>query len=71
MSKKGFVYILTNPSMPGLVKVGMTQKVPTERIKDQDLNATGIPTKFVVEYYAFFDDMVNAEKKSSLNTFKI
>jgi hypothetical protein len=60
--KKGFVYIVSNPSMPGLIKVGMTKKVPTERIREPDYTATGIPTPFVVEYYAFFDDMFMAEK---------
>ena len=60
--KKGFVYILTNPSMAGIVKVGMTMKVPTERIKDPDFNATGISTPFEVVYCSFFDDMTQAEQ---------
>lgn len=62
--REGFVYILSNPSMPGIIKVGMTQTVPSQRIKDSDLSATGIPTPFVVEYYAFFHNMVQAEKKA-------
>lgn len=60
MTQKGFVYILTNKSMPNTVKVGKTTKVPTSRA--QELASTGVPTPFVVEYYAFFDDMDSAER---------
>lgn len=62
IEKKGFVYIMTNPDMPGLLKVGMTKKVPTERVKDDDLFSTGIPSRFIVQYFALFDDMVKAER---------
>lgn len=30
MAKKGFVYIMSNDSMPGLLKVGMSTKVPED-----------------------------------------
>jgi tetratricopeptide (TPR) repeat protein len=62
MGKKGFVYIMTNDSMPGIIKVGMSTKVPTERAKE--LEDTGLPMPYVVQYYAFFDDMQQAEKKA-------
>ena len=62
MGKKGFVYIMTNDSMPGIIKVGMSTKVPTERAKD--FEDTGLPMPYVVQYYAFFDDMRQAEKKA-------
>ena len=60
MAQKGFVYILSNDSLPGKLKVGMSLKVPTERAKE--LHTTGVPTPFKVEYYAFFDDMAKAER---------
>lgn len=66
-NKKGFVYILSNVSMPGIVKVGRTSRVPEERIKDKDLCSTGVPTPFIVEYYAFFDDMFKAEREAHIN----
>jgi hypothetical protein len=62
MPQKGFVYILSNSSMPNKVKVGKSIKVPTERAKE--LGTTGVPTSFEVQYYAFFDDMDEAEKRA-------
>lgn len=60
MPQKGFVYILTNKSMPNTVKVGKTTKTPDNRA--QELASTGVPTPFEIEYYAFFDDMDAAER---------
>jgi hypothetical protein len=44
---KGFVYILSNPSMPGLVKIGRTTRSVEGRANE--LYQTGVPTPFVVE----------------------
>jgi len=68
MDKKGFVYIMTNDSMPDLIKVGMTTKIPTERAKE--LEGTGHPKPFVVQYCALFDDMSLAEKNAHLALFR-
>ena len=46
--KFGFVYILSNESMPDLVKVGLTTALPEDRSKQ--LYTTSIPTPFKVEY---------------------
>ena len=40
----GFVYVLTNPAMPGLVKIGRSARSVRERIRE--LNATGVPRPF-------------------------
>ena len=45
----GFVYILTNKSMPGLIKVGLTTRTPEERAKE--LSSTGVPLSFEVAGY--------------------
>lgn len=46
MSSKGYVYILTNPSMPGLVKIGMTTRSVAQRA--DELFASGVPQPFHV-----------------------
>ena len=51
----GFVYIMSNPAFPDLIKIGKSTRDPTvERVKE--LNQTGVPEKFKVEYYAFVED---------------
>ena len=56
----GWVYIMINPSMPGLVKVGKTQRDPEERARELS-SATGVPTPFIVAYQARFADCTQAE----------
>lgn len=47
MEETGYVYCLTNPSMPGLVKVGMTKRDPQERLKEANKHNTfGPPTPY-------------------------
>ena len=43
----GYVYLVSNPSFPGLLKIGMTSKHPDIRIKG--LYNTSVPTPFVLE----------------------
>ena len=56
MSKKEYFYIFTNISMPGLVKVGVTDDLE-KRIKD--LSKTNIPTRFQI--YAIFEKFVGGK----------
>lgn len=44
-----WVYILSNPSFPNLIKIGSTGKQPEERAK-QISRGTGVPTEFEVEF---------------------
>lgn len=45
---QGWVYIITNKSMPGLVKVGFTERAP--ELRAAELAGTGMPTPYCVEY---------------------
>lgn len=47
MSDYGFVYVLTNAAMPGIVKVGKTTRAPSMRAKELS-DATGVPLPFEV-----------------------
>jgi hypothetical protein len=49
-SETGFVYVLSNQSFPGLVKVGFTTLLAEDRAAD--LFRTGVPTEFRVEFRA-------------------
>lgn len=44
----GYVYILVNESMPGLIKIGKTKRHPKDRARE--LYGTGQPTPFEVAY---------------------
>jgi len=43
----GYVYVLSNPTMPGLLKIGYTDREVDERV--DELNSTGVPVPFDVE----------------------
>jgi TPR repeat protein len=51
----GYVYVLANSSMPGLVKVGKTTRAPSERA-DELSGVTGVATPFIVAYEEYFED---------------
>ena len=57
----GFVYVLTNPSLHGLVKVGRTEQDPSGRA-DELSGTTGLPTPFVLAFKRFFADCESAEE---------
>ena len=44
-----WVYVLSNASQPGLLKIGYTKNTPDERAK-QIANATGVPIPYKVEW---------------------
>jgi len=44
-----YVYILSNPSIPNMLKIGYTGKHPENRAKDIS-RATGVPTPYKVEW---------------------
>ena len=56
----GWLYLLTNSAMPGLVKIGMTTRSPEERA--QELASTGVPMPFHVAAAWAVDDVRAAER---------
>lgn len=58
--KPGYVYIMSNPSLPGWNKVGHTYRPPFRRAAE--LSRTSVPTPFEVEFAKFFWDCPSAEK---------
>ncbi|MGE0810365.1 MAG: GIY-YIG nuclease family protein [Immundisolibacter sp.] len=60
MAIRGWVYVITNEAMPGLLKVGHSTKDPA--LRAQELASTGTPTPFAVEYDALVINPVEVEK---------
>ncbi len=57
---KGMVYVLTNPAMPGIVKIGLTtRETMEERLKE--LFKTNIPVPFKCEFACRVDDSKKVE----------
>ena len=70
----GCVYILTNPSMPGLIKVGKTKYSAYRRA--QELYRTGVPEPFVVEHWVEVSDPKDRDRlerslKKGLKKYRI
>lgn len=57
---EGIVYILTNPAMPGLVKIGRTSRGMDARLNE--LYSTGVPLPFECAYAARVDDEAKVER---------
>ena len=57
---EGIVYVLTNPAMPGIVKIGKTTRGMGARLNE--LYSTGVPLPFECEYAARVDDESKVER---------
>jgi hypothetical protein len=63
MSAKGWVYCISNPSMPGLLKIGMTLRTPQERLAEANSSDTWrSPTKFAIEFAKKVCDPLQKER---------
>ena len=60
-SRAGYVYVLTHPNMPGLVKIGKTQRPTGERIAELS-QQTGVPGAFLLAYEHPVSDCDAAEQ---------
>ena len=57
----GYLYILTNPSLGSLIKIGRTTRSPHERVNELSAG-TAIPTPFVLAFDAYVEDCFKAEE---------
>ena len=60
MSDNAYVYVLMNPSLQNMVKIGKTTREPEERAKELS-SVTGVPTPFIVVYSCMFESCSDAE----------
>lgn len=58
----GYIYVLSNPCMPGVIKIGRTERDVNERIFELS-SSTGVPAPFVLEYSIFVLDLEAAEQE--------
>lgn len=56
----GFVYVLANDAMPGIYKIGMTERAPRARV-DELSKATAVPLPFDLLMYGQVEDAREAE----------
>jgi len=61
MAQQGTIYILFNPAMKGLLKVGKTTRLSEQRANELS-KATGVPSEFHVVYEEEFNDVGKAEQ---------
>ena len=60
MNNQGWLYCLSNPAMPGLLKIGQTKNEP--KIRADQLHTTGVPLPFKIEFAKLVKDYIKKEK---------
>ena len=58
----GFVYCLENRCMPGICKIGMTERSPTQRCNELS-NSTSSPVPFEILFYVEVDNAAVVERE--------
>ena len=68
----GLIYILSTREQPAILKIGMTRRSVSQRVKEIN-SATGVPIPFAVRYSCPVKDASTAEKKifECLNQYRI
>lgn len=57
----GFVYLLANHCMPGIYKIGMTERSPTQRCNELSAS-TSVPDSFTILFYVEVDNPLIVER---------
>jgi|CXWL01.1.fsa_nt_gi hypothetical protein len=68
----GYIYVLVNSAMPGLLKIGYTDRDPKLRASELSA-ASGVVVPFIVAYHAEVADAVRAETEihQALSTYRV
>jgi hypothetical protein len=68
----GYVYVLSNPMIRGLLKVGFTCGSVDKRRRELS-GATGVPSEFVIEYFQLSEDVEDIESlmHAELESYRI
>jgi hypothetical protein len=68
----GYIYVMRNPTMPGLLKIGFTCG-SVERRRRELSGATGVPQEFTMEYFQLTEDAEETETRAhgELNTHRV
>lgn len=61
MDLEGIIYVLTNPAMPGMLKIGMTTREEIE-IRMNELYTTGVPLPFECSFAGKTNNLKKVEK---------
>lgn len=71
MNNKEYVYVMSNLSFSDILKIGWTRKHPNIRAKD--LNSSGVPMPFTVEFVVVTENGRKLEKKihTHLNKYRV
>lgn len=67
----GWLYVLTNPAMPGLVKIGYSQEADPKVRFRQLSAATGVPERFAAHGFEYSIDCIAAETAVHLKLDKL
>ncbi|MCY1340617.1 hypothetical protein D9M68_202550 [compost metagenome] len=59
--KYGFIYCMANDSMPGLYKIGQTERPPSYR-RNELSRSTSAPTEFEILMYAEVENPLQTER---------
>lgn len=58
----GYIYVLSNPAMPGLLKIGFTQHSDTKRRVLELSKNTAVPLHFVLEFEQLIENPLQYER---------
>lgn len=61
-NNEGYIYVLTNPAMGGIVKIGKTSRELNDRIRELN-SASGVPLPFTLEGYVISKNLKKTEKE--------